>query len=317
MSLRTILAEYDRIQAEERGALRLRKQEAYEKAPRLVEIDEEMRAALLSVGEAGKRGGDTKQALLEANERIAALEQEQLTLLKQNGFPPDYIKIRRRCEDCGDTGYVMEPETKIKTPCACFVRRQLKEAYASSGVDERQSFETFDIALFAPGQQVQVKNARAICEAYADAFPSGDIRNLVLMGPAGIGKTFLINCIANRVLRHSVAAPVTKVTAYNLIDSVLVGIRQAQTDGAVRFLAPSLLLIDDLGTEPMMNNITIEYLFSIINERQNANKHTVVATNLFPKELQARYGERLFSRLIDGRISTCLRLSGENLRLKS
>ena len=28
-----------------------------------------------------------------------------------------------------------------------------------------------------------------------------------------------------------------------------------------------LLLIDDLGTEPMMRNITVEYLFTLLNER--------------------------------------------------
>ena len=41
-----------------------------------------------------------------------------------------------------------------------------------------------------------------------------------------------------------------------------------------------LLLIDDLGTEPLMENITVTQLFNLLNERQNRGKHTVISTNL-------------------------------------
>ena len=34
-----------------------------------------------------------------------------------------------------------------------------------------------------------------------------------------------------------------------------------------------LLIIDDLGTEPMMRNITVEYLFTLLNERNAAKRH--------------------------------------------
>ena len=56
-----------------------------------------------------------------------------------------------------------------------------------------------------------------------------------------------------------------------------------------------LLLIDDLGTEPMTQNVTTEYLFDLLNRRIEAGRHTAVATNV--EDLQARYGERISSRL--------------------
>ena len=67
-----------------------------------------------------------------------------------------------------------------------------------------------------------------------------------------------------------------------------------------------LLLIDDLGTEPLMNNVTVTQLFNLLNERQLAGRHTVISTNLNPRELQERYTERIASRLLDE--SSCARL---------
>ena len=53
---------------------------------------------------------------------------------------------------------------------------------------------------------------------------------------------------------------------------------QAYADKGCRFVlidAP-LLLIDDLGSEPMMRNITVEYLFTLLNERIANKRHTVI-----------------------------------------
>ena len=76
-----------------------------------------------------------------------------------------------------------------------------------------------------------------------------------------------------------------------------------------------LLLIDDLGTEPMMRNITVEYLFTLLNERIAAKRHTVIATNLSPVQLQERYGERVMSRILDRSRGVALKFVGRDVRL--
>ena len=76
-----------------------------------------------------------------------------------------------------------------------------------------------------------------------------------------------------------------------------------------------VLVIDDLGTEPMLENITIEYLFTLLNERRANRLPTLVATNLTPRELQARYTERIFSRLMDRSETQVLLFFGEDVRL--
>ena len=51
--------------------------------------------------------------------------------------------------------------------------------------------------------------------------------------------------------------------------------------------APALIL-DDLGSEPLLQNVTIEQLFNLINERQRRNLPTVISTNLNQEELRTR-----------------------------
>ena len=84
--------------------------------------------------------------------------------------------------------------------------------------------------------------------------------------------------------------------------------------GFDQLLSVPLLLIDDLGSEPMMRNITVEYLFTLLNERMAARRHTVIATNLSPLQLQEIYGERVSSRLLDRTRCATMRLEGKDLR---
>lgn len=55
-----------------------------------------------------------------------------------------------------------------------------------------------------------------------------------------------------------------------------------------------LLIIDDLGTEPLYRNVSGEYLYTIINERKITKKHTLISTNLSLDDILNRYGERIF-----------------------
>ncbi|MBQ4417368.1 MAG: DNA replication protein DnaC, partial [Butyrivibrio sp.] len=73
------------------------------------------------------------------------------------------------------------------------------------------------------------------------------------------------------------------------------------------------LIIDDLGTETP-NSFTLGRFFSLINDRLQAGRATVVSTNLTLNDLADRYGERIASRILSG--YTLLPLSGDDLRIK-
>ena len=131
----------------------------------------------------------------------------------------------------------------------------------------------------------------------------------------GLGKSFLLNCVYERV--SSRGLPALRTTAYRMFDAMRK--RHMGDDGGAdafaALLEVPLLLVDDLGTEPLMRNITVEYLFLLLNERMEAGLSTMVTTNLTPAQIQERYGERVCSRLFDRLSALTIKLEGKDLRL--
>ena len=82
------------------------------------------------------------------------------------------------------------------------------------------------------------------------------------------------------------------------------------------YLDAEILFIDDLGTENKINNITVEYLYSVINDRLVNHKKTVISTNLDFAQIQNEYGERLFSRLSHKKQGIRINFEGCDLRRK-
>ena len=81
------------------------------------------------------------------------------------------------------------------------------------------------------------------------------------------------------------------------------------------FLDPEVLIIDDLGTEPILKNVTTEYLYLIISERLAQNRKTIISSNLGPNDILSRYGERIFSRVFNKRECKAFNIVGDDLRI--
>lgn len=74
------------------------------------------------------------------------------------------------------------------------------------------------------------------------------------------------------------------------------------------------LVLDDLGSEPMIPNITVESIFALCDERRSAGRATVYITNLSLEELRNRYGERVSSRIADSAVTKAILFTGDSLR---
>ena len=138
--------------------------------------------------------------------------------------------------------------------------------------------------------------------------------NLLLYGPGGVGKTFLLNCVFARLLERGFSG--VRITAYRMHETMRlkhIGAPE-EAQGFEELIQTPILVIDDLGTEPMLRNITVEYLFTLLNERCAAGRATLIATNLSPAELKERYGERVASRLLDRSRCVTVRMAGADLR---
>ena len=76
-----------------------------------------------------------------------------------------------------------------------------------------------------------------------------------------------------------------------------------------------LLIIDDLGSEQKIKNVTDEYLLKILDEREKADKPVFVTTNLNEEQLKNSYNERVFSRLFNVNKTIISNIDGNDLRL--
>ncbi|MEA4871156.1 MAG: ATP-binding protein [Christensenella sp.] len=291
---------YARIRAEEREAREQRLSDAYARAPRLKALDEE-RAQLFF--ELGKRAITAEQS----KQRLAEIFAEEQQVLASLGLPKDALELHVRCALCNDTGYLGQSNK----PCSC--RLLHREAMrGSDGVNARETFGRFLTDIFpTPEQKKRTINAKLLCEQFSASLPNPEKPNILLFGMPGLGKSFLGNAIAFDALSRGIDAE--RVTAYAFIQAVLQDIRE-QTQRAARYQTVPLLVLDDLGSEPVIPNVSFEWLFAVINERTLAGLATVCSTNYTLAQLQQRYDDRFMSRLCDKNTTLVLHLTGENLR---
>lgn len=247
---------------------------------------------------------------------VSQIQSEIARRLGALGMPEDALSVRCACDVCQDTGYVGELR---QTMCECMKLRRMQLMREDAGLTggDGQTFEAFDPSVFPEGtQRERALGARALCEKYTSSLLGGGALNLVLMGESGLGKTYLLNCVAARAIQQGV--PAMPMSAFQMLGAMReYHFGQTGEDAQLnQMLSAELLLIDDLGTEPMLRNITVEYLFMLLNERMSRRLHTVIATNLSPGELLERYNERVVSRLMDRTKGEFIRLTGKDIRFR-
>lgn len=316
--IRALMDEYAQQRTANEDALEARIARAVEVEPDIARLRNESASLALKTMRSmvNMKTQEERVAAAEAmKERGISINREIKVLLKRAGLPENTMELQYRCDLCRDTGYVGEAPSRF---CDCFenrLRLRQHEDGSMAGVHE-QNFETFN-ENFIPeedGQRRQMILARKFCEEYANNFPDTQYRNILLTGAGGLGKTFLLNCIFERVTARGFSA--VRITAFRMFEAMRqqhIGNDPAY-DGFSSLIEAPLLLIDDLGTEPMMRNITVEYLFTLLNERMARKRHTVFATNLTPVQLNERYGERVASRLLDRTCTGAVQLKGKDLR---
>ena len=229
--------------------------------------------------------------------RRDTLTEEKQALLTKHGFSKDALEEKFLCERCKDTG--VSPDGRR---CECYGRYLLEEHIKDSCLPVPcGTFETFDAKIFNTdkgaekvSQQQYMLGLKDRCEKYASETKTSVVKNLILMGNAGTGKSFLAQAVISRVLQSGELA---LYVSANQLFSAFYSHRLGETVDLESYYDVPFLAIDDLGTEIMTKNVTIEYFYNLINERELRGKATVIATNLTPEGFVARYGDRIYSRL--------------------
>lgn len=306
-----LLYTYQRAREQALEECRLRQEAVYARFPRLREITEARKALTYQLGRSLLAQEDPQSTRKAYAANMQALLREERALLKENNIPPAFLEPVWRCDACQDTGYVTG-EDGVKRMCACLTQRMLAEQFIQGQVSRRERFETFQEDIFpTPRQRKATCKARDICKDYAERFPGNNPPGLLILGQAGLGKSFLLNCVAVRVLERGFS--VLSLPAYDYMQAVLAALRDRQP--MPDFHAPDLLILDDLGAEPMLNNITRENLTNLLDARQRQGLATAFSSNFTREQIINEYGERFAFRLLSPRNTLTLELIGENLRL--
>lgn len=228
--------------------------------------------------------------------------------LKAHNFLP--LQTKYFCPKCNDTGFVDQKY------CDCLKKEITKILIADSGFTKLEKFENVKFDIFENSQQIKL----LYCKMQDWCKQTKHTKNLILLsGGTGVGKTHLIKCMANQLIDK--CAVVNLTTAFALNQNLLKAYNSFDIDERnevlQKYLSPEYLFIDDLGTEIKQKGITVNLLYLIINERKMKNLCTIITTNLDLQEIREQYDERIFSRIADRDSSICIKIDGNDLRLKN
>ena len=212
----------------------------------------------------------------------------------------DKIKAAIAKADTGITDFVLMVEGNDE-PYYRPADEEAEEDYTPVAVDPRFTFESFVAGksnefVFAAAQSV-AKN------------PGANFNPLYIYGASGLGKTHLLQSIANYINLHKPSLRVLYTTCEKFINELIDSIylnkgnnsRDMQAKFRNRYRNVDVLLIDDVQFLAKKQAVQ-EELFHTFNALQAENKQVVFTSDVPPKEI-ATLEERLRTRFEGGLIA--------------
>ncbi|MDI3311558.1 MAG: ATP-binding protein [Thermoanaerobacterium sp.] len=314
-----VLREYDMLRDKSLKEALSRRKEVYRKIPQISQIDDKIKEIGIEISKAIFLNPQNQKEFLEnLRQKLIHLKKEKAGLLKLNGYPETYMEQEYECNICKDTGFVNNKR------CRCFEQKLINLYYKQSSIEEItkiENFNNFDYHLYSDkpykGKMSPRENIKSIVEVAKDFINYFDEEkeSLFFYGDSGLGKTFLSHCVAKELLDKG------KVVLYRTAPDLVEGLRlnklNSDNDSYYEYTdllrECDLLIIDDLGTEPI-TPFSLQEIFSIVNARLLANKKFIISTNLPLSEVMNIYPERLCSRILGN--FKLLNFYGEDIRIK-
>ena len=249
----------------------------------------------------------------EFEKEVELLRKEKVYILSKLNLTESDLVANYSCKVCNDTGFVGN-----KT-CECFQKRRNEEIMKACGLtfDHKHNFKNYSTKDVKNKSQANtLKKLKTFFEQWTNKFPNVTKQNILIGGSAGVGKTYLAECVATELFAKNCS--VCFLSAFDM-NNMLTKFHTTFSAEKHFWIDPliesDVLIIDDLGTEPTIKNVTINYLYLVLSERNRFKKSTIITTNLEPESIMERYGERIFSRIMDKSKGLAIYIPGDDLRL--
>ena len=242
------------------------------------------------------------EAIRKIHEENIKTQSKINKLLIKNNLPPNFLSPPPICSKCEDFGFVDNKK------CSCLiklVKSILTKDLQKSSNFYVTSFKDFNLEYYPKEHDKKygispyehMSNIFKICNKFADDFPNCS-EGFVMCGLTGLGKTHLSLAIASEVMSkgfaviYSTASEITR----KMSDRYFHNKSNNEIDYLKLIVETDLFILDDLGTE-FDSAFSKSAIFDIINSRIPLNRPTIINTNLSPRDLEKKYGERIVSRI--------------------
>ena len=290
---------------------------AYERYPRLREIDRELQQSMAELAIAFLKK-DSEETLGAIRTRNQTLQAERNWILEAGEFEDGYLDDTPVCTRCGGTGY------DGSQMCSCLrelCRQEQKKELTSLLGSGRESFDTFRLDVYSDAYDPKLgtsprelmRSNLNICKKYAAGFSAAS-SSLLFSGATGLGKTFLSACIARQIADRGFSVMYeTAIRLFADFETEKFGAQGGDGSLTRKYFDCDLLIIDDLGTE-MTTQFTVSALYSVLNTRMMEGKPILISTNLLPEALETRYSPQIASRIVG--TFRLIKFAGDDLRRK-
>lgn len=273
------------------------------------QLDLDERVLNMEIGRLKFEGVDTSSKILELKE----IKQKKDEILKSIGLSAYDMIPQFDCKKCNDTG-IYQNEV-----CTCAYQLANNILMKNCGVDLSKvpDFVNYDYKFFEEEKEQDfAKKCIKVLTDYVNNLSSIEVKNIVMCGASGTGKTYLTRCLAKELVSRGYTT--LFLSAFDMNNMFLEDHLSSleQKEHLKSLIDTDCLIIDDLGTEPIRKNVTKEYLLLLLNERITKQKSTIITSNLSPEQVLSKYEERIFSRIFNKRSSLILEFKGKNNRLK-